>query len=149
MLQKGKEKMINNGILDIDYKIMDAEKMIFKKGEFDICTIAFGIRNIQNPKAALKEARRVLNKNGIFYCLEFNNTENKFFNNIYKLYNNTILPTLGKNVNGKLPYEYLAKSIDDFISADDFSNLLYESGFKYVNMKKMHNGVLCIHKAWG
>lgn len=63
--------------------------------EFDLYTIAYGIRNVTNRDKALKEAYRILRKGGRFMCLEFSEVQIPVFKQFYDFYSFNIIPTMG------------------------------------------------------
>jgi len=76
MLAVGKDRAYDKAIVNMDWVEANAESLPFKDDEFDIYTIAFGLRNVTHIDNALREAARVLKKDGRFYCLEFSHVDN-------------------------------------------------------------------------
>jgi ubiquinone/menaquinone biosynthesis C-methylase UbiE len=74
----------------------NAEKLPFDSASFDSYTIAFGIRNVTNRDAALREAFRVLKPGGRFLCLEFSQVEIPALKKIYDLYSFEVIPRMGR-----------------------------------------------------
>ena len=133
---------------NIKWICSNAEKLPFKKNFFDYYTISFGIRNIDNIDASLKEAYRVLKPGGRFMCLEFSKVENETINKLYKIYSKTI-PTVGKFIVGKSePYEYLINSIEKFYSQEVFFEKIKENKFSNVSFRNLSGGIVSIHSAW-
>ncbi len=121
MINKGKIKL--NNYKNIDWIIAPAEKLPIKDNSCDYYTISFGLRNTKNLDKALSEAYRVLKPGGRYLCLEFSKINNSGLDFIYKNYSK-LIPLIGKAVVGqKNPYEYLVKSIEEFISQED---LIYQ-----------------------
>jgi demethylmenaquinone methyltransferase/2-methoxy-6-polyprenyl-1,4-benzoquinol methylase len=75
MLAVGMEKASKRDIHGLVWQVENAEKLSFEDASFDAYTIAFGIRNVTDIPAALREAHRVLKRGGRFYCLEFSTSE--------------------------------------------------------------------------
>ena len=127
MIKKGKEKL--NKFKNIDWIIAHAEKLPIKDNLFDFYTISFGLRNAKNLNQALTEAYRVLKPGGRFLCLEFSKIQNEGLDFIYKNYSK-LIPSIGKLVVGnREPYEYLIKSIENFINQDELIDIMLNSGF--------------------
>mgnify|MGYP001477924966 CR=1 FL=1 len=146
MLKKGKEKL--NEYKNIKWIISSAEKLPVKNDTFDFYTISFGLRNTKNLKKVLSEAYRVLKPGGRFLCLEFSKIDNSGLNFIYKNYSK-LIPSIGKLVVGERePYEYLVKSIDNFINQEELISLMHKSGFKNCNYRNLSGGIVCIHSGW-
>ena len=146
MLKLSKKRFNKN--LNIKWFCNNAEKLPFKKNQFDYYTISFGIRNIDNIDNALNEAYRVLKPGGHFLCLEFSKIKNNLLNNVYKTYSKS-LPKIGKFVVGKSePYEYLINSIEKFYSQDELSKKIENSNFTNISYKNLNGGIVAIHSAW-
>ena len=135
MIQQGKKRL--NKFSNIKWKSNPAEKLEIKDNSFDFYTISFGLRNTKNLNKSLSEAHRVLKKGGRFFCLEFSKIDNDYLNFVYQNYSK-ILPVVGELIVGdKKPYEYLVKSIKEFIDQDELVNLMKKNKFvkcKYLNL---------------
>ena len=146
MIKKGKEKLID--FKNLNWIIAPAEKLPIKDNSFDFYTISFGLRNAKNLDKALKEAWRVLKPGGRYLCLEFSKIENSNLNFIYKNYSK-IIPSIGKFVVGKKePYEYLVKSIQNFITQDDLIQMMKKNKFEKCTYRNLSGGVVSIHSGW-
>ena len=146
MIQKGKEKL--NNFKNIKWIISAAEKLPLPDNTFDFYTISFGLRNAKSLDKALSEAYRVLKPGGRYLCLEFSKIQNSGLNFIYKNYSKFI-PSIGKLIVGeKKPYEYLIKSIDNFINQDELIDLMKKNGFEKCNYRNLSGGIVSIHNGW-
>ena len=146
MIKKARAKL--NKYENLKWIISSAEKLPIKSDMFDFYTISFGLRNTKNLNKALKEAYRVLKPGGHFLCLEFSKIQNQGLDFIYKNYSK-IIPTIGKFVVGeKEPYEYLIKSIDEFINQDELIDLMKKNGFQKCNYRNLSGGIVSIHSGW-
>ena len=131
MIKKGKDKLIK--FKNLNWIISPAEKLPIPKNSFDFYTISFGLRNTKNLNQALTEAYRVLKPGGRYLCLEFSKIQNPSLNFIYKNYSK-LIPSIGKLVVGeKKPYEYLVKSIKNFVNQDELIDLDLRS-FQYFQL---------------
>ena len=146
MIKKGKAKLIN--YKNINWVISKAEKLPLKENSFDFYTISFGLRNTTNLNKVLSEAYRVLKPGGRFLCLEFSKIQNENFEYIYKKYSK-LIPLVGKYIVGKKePYEYLIKSIEEFVNQDELLELMVNNNFEKCNFKNLTNGIVSIHSGW-
>ena len=146
MLKEGKNKL--KKFDTIKWINANAEKIPLENDTFDYYTISYGIRNVTDINAALKEAFRVLKPGGRFMCLEFSKIDNEFLNFLYKNYSKAI-PTLGKYIVGSSkPYEYLINSIDTFYNQEQLLKLITKSGFANVEYRNISNGISAIHSGW-
>ena len=146
MIEKGKEKL--KEYKNLDWIISSAEKLPVKTNYYDFYTISFGLRNTKNLNDTLSEAYRVLKPGGRFLCLEFSKIQNAGLNFAYKNYSK-IIPKLGKLIIGdKKPYEYLIKSIENFINQDELIDLMKKNDFKNCTYRNLSGGIVSIHSGW-
>ena len=146
MIEKGKEKL--DIFKNLDWVIASAERLPIKDNSFDFYTISFGLRNTKNLDKSLKEAWRVLKPGGRYLCLEFSKIQNSNLNFIYKNYSK-LIPSIGKFVIGERePYEYLVKSIQNFISQDALIKLMKKNKFKNCTYRNLSGGIVSIHSGW-
>ena len=146
MVKKGKEKL--RDFKSIKWLISSAETLPVDDNKFDFYTISFGLRNTKDLNKTLKEAYRVLKPGGRFLCLEFSKIQNANLNLIYKNYSKFI-PIIGKIVVGdKKPYEYLIKSIEDFVNQEELIDLMKENNFKECKYRNLSGGIVSIHSGW-
>ena len=146
MINKGKIKL--NNYKNIDWIVAPAEKLPIKDNSCDYYTISFGLRNTKNLDKALSEAYRVLKPGGRYLCLEFSKINNSGLDFIYKKYSK-LIPLIGKAVVGqKNPYEYLVKSIEEFISQEDLVYQMKKNKFINCSYRNLSGGIVAIHSGW-
>ena len=146
MIQKGKEKL--KEFKNLKWVNASAENLPIKDDCFDFYTISFGLRNTKNLNHALEEAYRVLKPGGRYFCLEFSKIQNSSLNFLYKNYSK-IIPSIGKIVVGESePYDYLIKSIEDFVSQEELLDLLKKNNFKECSYRNLSGGIVSIHSGW-
>ena len=146
MIKKGKEKLkkFNN----INWIVASAEKLPMTINSFDFYTISFGLRNTKDLNKSLSEAYRVLKPGGRYLCLEFSKIENSGLDFIYKKYSK-VIPSIGKFIVGeKEPYEYLVKSIENFVNQDELIDLMKKNGFQNCTYRNLSGGIVSIHSGW-
>ena len=146
MISIGKEKL--SKFKNINWIISSAEKIPISDNSFDFYTISFGLRNTANIDKALFEAYRVLKPGGRFLCLEFSKIQNTNLEAIYKNYSK-LIPSIGKFVVGeKQPYEYLIKSIEDFLNQEELIDAMVKNNFKKCTYRNLSGGIVSIHSGW-
>ena len=146
MIKKGKEKLkkFNN----LNWVVASAEKLPMDINSFDFYTISFGLRNTKDLNRSLSEAYRVLKPGGRYLCLEFSKIENSGLDFIYKKYSK-VIPSIGKLIVGeKEPYEYLVKSIENFVNQDELIDLMKKNGFQNCTYRNLSGGIVSIHSGW-
>ena len=146
MVKKGKSKL--KKYKNIKWIIAAAENLPITDNSCDYYTISFGLRNTKNLNKALSEAYRVLKPGGRYLCLEFSKIENSNLNYFYKNYSK-LIPLVGKIVVGeKEPYEYLIKSIENFINQSQLINLMKKNKFQNCTYRNLSGGIVAIHSGW-
>ncbi len=146
MIKKGKSKL--KKYKNIKWIIASAENLPVQDNSCDYYTISFGLRNTKNLNKALSEAYRILKPGGRYLCLEFSKIENSNLNSFYKNYSK-LIPLIGKIVVGeKEPYEYLIKSIENFITQPQLINLMEKNKFQNCTYRNLSGGIVAIHSGW-
>jgi demethylmenaquinone methyltransferase/2-methoxy-6-polyprenyl-1,4-benzoquinol methylase len=149
MLEVGMERAAKRGYDDLVWTEANAETLQFPDKFFDAYTIAFGIRNVTDIPAALKEAHRVLRRGGRFFCLEFSTTVWPGFAEAYDAYSHRLVPQLGKLLAGDADsYRYLIESIRRFPDMPTFEGMIKDAGFVQTKVEPMLGGLVAIHSGW-
>lgn len=148
MLAVGQKKVDQLNLSDkVNLRVGDATEIPFKNGEFDVTTMSFGIRNVNNVLQALKENYRVLKPGGCTLILEFSLPKSKLIKKPYLFYFRNVLPKIGSAISGDASaYTYLNKSVEDFPYGDDFCRLMEEAGFTDVTATPLTFGIATIYK---
>ncbi|MHB8909778.1 MAG: bifunctional demethylmenaquinone methyltransferase/2-methoxy-6-polyprenyl-1,4-benzoquinol methylase UbiE [Syntrophales bacterium] len=124
----------------------DAERAALASCSFDAVMVGFGIRNLTNREAGLREIHRVLKPGGRFVCLEFSRPTAAWFRFLYDFYSFHIMPALGRLFAGsRQAYTYLPESIRLFPSPKELSDIMKEIGFQDVCYRRLTNGIACVH----
>ncbi|HEU0310090.1 MAG TPA: class I SAM-dependent methyltransferase [Sphingomicrobium sp.] len=149
MLKVGMERAEKRGIDGLIWQTENAEKLSFADNCFDAYTIAFGIRNVTDIAAALREAHRVLKRGGRFYVLEFSTSEWPGFGELYERYSEHVIPRIGKAVaKDEGSYRYLVESIRRFPKMEAFRTMIGEAGFKSTGVEPILGGLVAIWSGW-
>ncbi|XP_044052903.1 2-methoxy-6-polyprenyl-1,4-benzoquinol methylase, mitochondrial [Siniperca chuatsi] len=150
MLKVGKQKAESVGIsAGLSWVVGDAEELPFDDDQFDIYTIAFGIRNVTHIDQALQEALRVLKPGGRFMCLEFSKVTNPVLARLYDAYSFQMIPVLGEVIAGDWKsYQYLVESIRKFPDQEEFKRMIEDAGFYCVQYYNLTGGVVALHSGF-
>ena len=149
MLDVGMERATKRGIDGLVWQVENAEKLTFADASFDAYTIAFGIRNVTDIPAALREAYRVLRRGGRLYVLEFSTSEWPGFGDLYDRYSDKLIPRIGKVVaKAEDSYRYLVESIRRFPKMDAFRAMIADAGFQSTRVEPILGGLVAIHSGW-
>lgn len=112
----------------------------------DGAIVAFGVRNLADLDAGLREVWRVLRPGARFVILEFSTPRVALVRSIYNLYFHRILPRIGGWISGnRAAYRYLPKSVEHFPSANELARRLSEAGFRDVRWTPQTLGIAAIH----
>lgn len=151
MLTTVKENAINHGMYHYikDFVLCSSEDLPFPDESFDCITVSFGVRNFTNIQHSMQEIHRVLKPGGKFFCLEFSPTlTNSYLQKAYRMYSKMI-PKIGKIIaNSAASYAYLVSSINEFLSYQEFADLLKNTGFCFVDWDRLSCGICNIHTAF-
>ena len=126
----------------------DALELPFKNQSFDAVTIGFGIRNIPDRGAALREMHRVLAPQGRIYVLEFGTPRSPLVREFYNRYLSKALPKIGGLFSGDTSsYQYLADTIMNFPGPAEFFEEMRRAGFSRGRSYALTNGIAWLHVA--
>ncbi len=133
--------------LDVKFQIEDVTSLSFKDNCFDITSIAYGIRNVQDPKKGLAEMARVTKPGGKVMVIETGIITTPILKHIIPLYFNHIVPRLGGIVSGnKEAYDYLNKSSGKFPCREGFINIMNSTNmFSQTEYKSIMGGASYIY----
>jgi demethylmenaquinone methyltransferase/2-methoxy-6-polyprenyl-1,4-benzoquinol methylase len=135
-----------NGAAPVSLVNAPAEALPFRDASFDAVTIAFGIRNVPDFMAGLKEMLRVLRPGGRACILEFSTPPSKLWWKVYNYYFFYVLPRIGGMITGReAAYRYLTDSVALFPDAGEFKAAMEEAGFARVSFLSMNGGIVCVH----
>ncbi|MCH9609535.1 MAG: Demethylmenaquinone methyltransferase [Chlamydiales bacterium] len=140
MLEVAREKS-----KELNTLVANAEEVPLPDNSFDVITIAYGIRNVNNRMACFQEAKRLMKPGGRLGILELTRPHSPFIRPFHRLYTTTFLPLIGrilsKNSNA---YRYLSHSIQEFISPSTLSAELEVAGLKTVQTHPLAGGIATI-----
>jgi len=150
MLRVGRDRMIDRGnIRGFEYVQCNAEALPFPDASFDLVTIAFGLRNVTDKDAALREMHRVLKIGGQARVLEFSEVKADWFRPLYDFHSFQVLPRLGKLfARDDGSYRYLAESIRQHPPQDALKAMMETAGFGRVGYRNMSGGIVAIHTGY-
>ncbi|MCY1645995.1 class I SAM-dependent methyltransferase [Caulobacter sp. SL161] len=134
---------------EITWTVGDAQRLPLPDAYADAYVISFGIRNVTDINAALREARRVLKPGGRFLCLEFSRPVTEPLAKAYDAYSFKVIPQVGEWVaKDREAYQYLVESIRRFPDQRTFAGMIEAAGFKRVTFTNFTGGVAALHQGW-
>lgn len=129
--------------LGLSWTNADAQALPYRDGSFDAVTIAFGIRNVEDPQRALRECARVLRPGGKLAVLEFFPIKSRVWGALFRFYFHRVLPLLAKVVRAGRTgaYRYLPESVESFATPQQFRAWVEQAGFAKVQDEALTGGV--------
>jgi len=127
MLSHAPAKATRKG-LAVDFEVADAMHLPYADATFDVASISFGIRNVDDPKTALAEMARVVKPDGRIVVLEFGQPRG-IMGLTYRFYSKNIIPLIGGLLTGnRKAYEYLPTTAAAFPCREQFTALMHSTG---------------------
>ena len=132
--------------LAVSFSVADALALPYPDGRFDIASIAFGIRNVDDPLACLRELGRVVVPGGRVVVLEFGQPGGAF-GALFRAYSRGVMPVVGGLMTGnRRAYEYLPRTAAAFPSGERFLALMREAGvFAQVSATRLTLGTAYVY----
>ena len=147
MLEEARRKLVRRRLGDRVFVVEgEALQLPFADGSFDVATIAFGLRNLPDFEAGVREMARVLGAGGRLLILEFFPPQNnRLFSRLYRAYLRSVLPAAGRVISGSdRAYDYLSTSIRQFASREDCRGYMERAGLKGLRVVDLTGGVSSI-----
>jgi len=143
MLQVGKRARPR-----LDFVAGDATRLPFADDSFDAATISFGLRNIVDPDAGLRELLRVTRPGGRLVVCEFSSPTWTPFRTVYLEYLMKGLPAVARAVSSNPEaYVYLAESIRAWPDQSGLARLMHAAGWRDVEYRNISGGIVALHRA--
>lgn len=134
---------------ELPFTAGDALCLPFADGAFDAVTISFGLRNVSDTGAALREMRRVTRPGGRLVVCEFSAPVFTPFRVAYTEYLMKALPPVARKVSSNPEaYVYLAESIRAWPDQAGLATLIGEAGWQRVQWRNLTGGIVALHRAW-
>ena len=133
----------------IEFHVADTTHLPFEEASFDVATVSFGVRNLEDLDGGFRDLHRVLRPGGRLMVLEFSQPPNRIFRSLYYLYFMIILPIIGNLVSGGADnaYAYLPRSVLAFPGPKKLAARMQNAGFDTVEFETLTFGIACIHIA--
>ncbi|MEZ0164950.1 demethylmenaquinone methyltransferase [Kineococcus sp. LSe6-4] len=133
---------------DLGFVVGDATRLPFADGVFDAATISFGLRNVVDPDAGLREMARVVRPGGRLVVCEFSTIPNPLLRKAYTAYLHHGLPRVARLVSSHgQAYSYLVDSIDAWPDQAELARRIGAAGWERVAWRNLSLGVVAMHRA--
>jgi demethylmenaquinone methyltransferase/2-methoxy-6-polyprenyl-1,4-benzoquinol methylase len=143
MLQVGKQSRPS-----LPFTAGDGTRLPFADDTFDAVTISFGLRNIVDPAAGLREMRRVTRPGGRLVVCEFSHPTNRAFRTVYMEYLMKALPVIARGVSSSPDaYVYLAESIRAWPDQQGLADWIHDAGWTGCQVRNLSGGIVALHRA--
>jgi demethylmenaquinone methyltransferase / 2-methoxy-6-polyprenyl-1,4-benzoquinol methylase len=148
MLGVAKQKLGKRGLTGrVDLIVGDAQALPQQNCEIDAATIAFGIRNVPDRGQALRELARVVRPGGRIAVLELGEPRRGVMAAAARFHTHHVVPRLGGWLSGSREYRYLQKSVAAFPPAEEFAELMRQSGLEVLEVTPLTFGVCTLYLA--
>jgi demethylmenaquinone methyltransferase/2-methoxy-6-polyprenyl-1,4-benzoquinol methylase len=149
MLRVAAEKLKAQGSkFKVEFVQGDAQQIPFSENTFDIVTIGYGLRNLANLDAGIRDMLRVTKPGGRLLALEFGKPDNSFWRAIYFGYLKFFLPIFGKLFCGNAAaYAYILESLKHYPAQHGVALKMRELGWQNVRVVNLLGGLMSIHCA--
>ncbi|MDR0973664.1 MAG: bifunctional demethylmenaquinone methyltransferase/2-methoxy-6-polyprenyl-1,4-benzoquinol methylase UbiE [Prevotellaceae bacterium] len=148
MMQVGREKARRAGCDRLRFSREDCLSFSFPDNSFDAATVAFGVRNLENPDTGLREIWRVLCPGGHLVILELSTPVKWPMKQLYNLYSRWFIPRIGRLFSRDAhAYHYLPESIRAFPQGEAFCGKIRQAGFVKVSFRRFTFGICTLYTA--
>jgi len=142
MLRCGKDK---TACREVRFARGDALRLPLPSDRFDVVSVAFGIRNVADLDAGLRELVRVARPGGRIAILEFTMPRRALLGALYRFYFGRVLPFVGNLVSGSRAYTYLNRSVLEWTGEQELAQRLREAGCSHVEVLPLSFGIAAVH----
>ena len=133
---------------DLGFTAADAMRLPFADGSFDVVTMSFGLRNVSDPDAAMREFLRVTRPGGRLVLCEFSQPTVPAFRRLYTNYLMRSLPAVARAVSSNPEsYVYLAESIQAWPAQRALAERIVGAGWTDVQWRNLTGGIVALHRA--
>ena len=133
---------------ELSFVAADALRLPFADASFDAVTISFGLRNVEDPAASLREMRRVTRVGGTLVVCEFSTPTWRPFRTLYANYLVAAIPRIASLVSSNpVAYEYLAESIQAWPDQAALAAVIAAAGWRDVEWRNLSGGIVALHRA--
>jgi demethylmenaquinone methyltransferase / 2-methoxy-6-polyprenyl-1,4-benzoquinol methylase len=133
---------------DIEFEVADVTRLPYGEAAFDVASISFGIRNVNEPRKGIAEMARVVRSGGRVIVLEFGQPRSRLFGAFYDWYTRVVMPRIGGALTGEREaYSYLQRSAERFPCGEEFVQLMRESAdFASVDVQPLTFGIAYLYR---
>jgi demethylmenaquinone methyltransferase/2-methoxy-6-polyprenyl-1,4-benzoquinol methylase len=145
MLELAQEKATERGADDVTFEWADAMELPYSDASFDAVTVGFGVRNLADVGAGIREMTRVLKPGGRCVILEITQPQKPPLSTFFGIWFDRIVPVLGRVAGDPDAYSYLPESVRGFPPPAELARLMDEAGLAEIRYTVLAGGIIAIH----
>jgi demethylmenaquinone methyltransferase/2-methoxy-6-polyprenyl-1,4-benzoquinol methylase len=147
MLELANEKAAARGLADVTFEWADALELPYSDASFDAVTVGFGVRNLADLGAGIREMGRVLRPGGRLVILEITQPQRPPLSTFFKVWFDRVVPLLGRVAGDAEAYSYLPESVRSFPPPEGLAAIMDEAGLQGIRYTVLAGGIIAIHSA--
>jgi demethylmenaquinone methyltransferase/2-methoxy-6-polyprenyl-1,4-benzoquinol methylase len=136
---------VNYDLVQLEFRLGNALSLPTADAEFDAATIAFGLRNLADYEAGIRELRRVVKPGGRIVCLELTTPRPRWWGRLFRFTFGHVTPLFGRLFGREGAYRYLPASLEGFPEPDRLAATMREAGLEHVAYRRMGLGSVALH----
>jgi len=145
MLELAQDKAADRGLADVTFEWADALELPYSDASFDAVTVGFGVRNLADVGAGIREMTRILKPGGRCVILEITQPQKPPLSTFFKVWFNRIVPVIGRVAGDPDAYSYLPESVRSFPPPAKLAALMDEAGLTGIRYTVLAGGIIAIH----
>ena len=145
MLELANEKALDRGVPDVTFEWADALELPYSDASFDAVTVGFGVRNLADLDAGVREMARVLRPGGRLVILEITQPRRPPLSTFFSLWFDRLVPLLGRFAGDAEAYSYLPESVRSFPPPEGLAASMDQAGFSGIRYTILAGGIIAIH----
>jgi demethylmenaquinone methyltransferase / 2-methoxy-6-polyprenyl-1,4-benzoquinol methylase len=145
MLDLAREKAAGQSAAGVRFEWADALQLPYDDARFDAVTVGFGVRNLSDLDAGVREMRRVLRPGGRLVILEITQPTRPPLSTFYSLWFDRVVPILGMMANDSEAYSYLPESVRSFPSPQGLAEKMDAAELEQIRWSVLAGGIIAIH----
>ena len=145
MLELAQNKAADRGLADVTFEWADALELPYSEASFDAVTVGFGVRNLADVGAGIREMTRILKPGGRCVILEITQPQKPPLSTFFKVWFNRIVPVIGRVAGDSDAYSYLPESVRSFPPPAKLAALMDEAGLTGIRYTVLAGGIIAIH----
>jgi len=145
MLELANEKALDRGVPDVTFEWADALELPYSDASFDAVTVGFGVRNLADLDAGVREMARVLRPGGRLVILEITQPRRPPLSTFFSLWFDRLVPLLGRFAGDAEAYSYLPESVRSFPPPEGLAAIMDQAGFSGIRYTILAGGIIAIH----